>query len=111
MQINYVSNQQPTFGKLISGDNLKRTLCPQKQSLINNYNVIKIFIREEKLHKMPNVNIILDYSNAAGFYGVITDKSKNIPNSKNYFCKINTSNSALETFKQWVNNWNKKMAN
>ena len=110
MQISNVSNQQPTFGKLISGNMLKRTLCPQKQSLVNNYIVIKKFIHKESLHKMSNVDIILDYSNADGFYGVVKNKMKKIPDSKNYFCKVNPSSSGLEAFKNWVNSWNQRFA-
>ena len=41
MQISHISNQQTTFGKLLSGDSLKEALGPERQDLINKYNVIK----------------------------------------------------------------------
>ena len=110
MQINNISNQHPNFGRLISGSGLKENLCPQKQILINNYNVIRHYIYKENLNKMPNADIILDYSKTDGFYGVIIDKLKKIPNSRQYFCKVNTSNSALENFKDWAINWSKKIS-
>ena len=107
MQISNISNQQPTFGKLLSGESLKRTLGPERQDLINKYNVIKLFIRHENLHKMSFADIILNYSNADGFYGVIKKKSSEVPvKAKNYYCKVNTSENALKTFKAWASNWN-----
>ena len=111
MQISNISNQQPTFGKLLSGESLKRTLGPERQDLINKYNVIKLFIRHENLHKMSFADIILDYSNADGFYGVIKNKSSNFPvNSKDFYCKVNTSENALNSFKTWASNWNQKFS-
>ena len=54
MQINNISQQQPVFGKLVSGKNLRKTLAPDRQDLINKYNVIKLYIRHENLHKINN---------------------------------------------------------
>ena len=45
MQINNISLQQPVFGKLVSGKNLRKTLAPDRQDLINKYNVIRLYIR------------------------------------------------------------------
>lgn len=111
MQINSISNQQPTFGRLISGDNLKSTLAPNRQDLINKYNVIKLYIRHQNLHKMNYADIILDYNNTDGFYGVIKNKSKKAP--KLYYnnpCKVNTSENALGNFKSWANEWNERLS-
>lgn len=111
MQINDLSSQQTTFGKLLSGETLKKTLSPDKQVLINKYNVIKVYIRKEKLHRMNHVDIILNYSNNDGFYGVIADKNKKIPmKSEDYFCKVNTATNALERFKEWVKYWENRLS-
>ena len=111
MQINKISNQQQSFGKLLSGGSLKRTLAPDRQDLINKYNFIKSYIWQENLHKMNYVDIILDYSMGDGFYGIIRNKERKIPIMlKNYYCKINTSDNALKNFKDWVSQWNQRFA-
>ena len=111
MQINKISNQQQSFGKLLSGSSLKRTLAPDRQDLINKYNYIKSYIWQESLHKMNYVDIILDYSMGDGFYGVIRNKERKIPIMlKNYYCKVNTSDNALKIFKDWVSQWNQRFA-
>lgn len=111
MQINKISNQQQSFGKLLSGSSLKRTLGPDRQDLINKYNYIKSYIWQESLHKMNYVDIILDYSMGDGFYGVIRNKERKIPTMlKNYYCKVNTSDNALKIFKDWVSQWNQRFA-
>ncbi|MBD9223013.1 hypothetical protein EGQ24_03820 [bacterium] len=111
MQISHISNQQTTFGKLLSGDSLKEALGPERQDLINKYNVIKLFIRHENLHKMSFADIILNYSNADGFYGVIKKKNCKVSASaEDFYCKVNTSEKALNSFKAWASNWNQRFS-
>ena len=50
MQISHISNQQTTFGKLLSGDSLKEALGPERQDLINQTNE-EIAVLEEYLPK------------------------------------------------------------
>lgn len=111
MQINNISQQQPVFGKLVSGKHLRKTLAPDRQDLINKYNIISVFIRSEKLHKMNNVDIVLDYSDVHGFYGIIRTKPKNIANNlKDYYCKVNSTQKALQNFKEWAIQWQQKIS-
>lgn len=112
MQINQISNQQPTFGKLYSGESLKKALNPSTHQLVRKYKAIKNYIRSEKLHKLENVDIILHYSNCDGFYGVISNKEGRIPlNSNNRLYKVNTTLSCLEEFKNWAKRWNNRLVN
>ena len=111
MQINNISQQQPVFGKLVSGKNLRKTLAPDRQDLINKYNVIRLYIRRENLHKINNADIILDYSDIHGFYGMIKTKSQYLAaNLKDYYCKVNTSQKALQNFKEWAIKWQQKIS-
>lgn len=111
MQINQISNPQPTFGKLYSGESLKKALPARSCPLTRKYQKIKKYIRAEKLHLLKNINITLNYSNCDGFYGVISNKEKKVPlKSNDYYFKINHLNSSTEAFKKWVIKWNEIFA-
>ena len=73
--------------------------------------VIRLYIRHENLHKINNADIILDYSDIHGFYGMIKTKSQYLAaNLKNYYCKVNASQKALQNFKEWAIKWQQKIS-
>lgn len=108
MQINNISNQRPSFGRLFTGESVKNALtkknCPK--ALLNKFKGIRKYIWGEKLSSKNYVDITLKYTEKDGFYGVISSKDKKIPYDADFSCKVNPRSDSLENFKEWVNKWN-----
>ena len=112
MQINSIPNyntQSPNFGKLYNGKTIqKKIIETQNTRLLTELDKLTKAIKERKLDVSENVDIILQYNNREGFYGLISLKDKGVPyNNPAYKKKIVNMNNPvyLMNFENWYRTW------
>jgi len=112
MQINSIPNyntQSPNFGKLYNGKTIQKKIIEiQDRRLLAELDILTKAIKEKNLDVSENVDIILQYNNREGFYGLISLKDKGIPyNNPNYKKKVVNKPINLMNFEKWYRTWEK----
>ena len=112
MQINKLSQSNQTkslnFGKLYNGHLVQvNILEPNNKILKKELDSVSRLIRKENLHKTKNVDIILQYTEEKGFYGVISSKTQGTPMHPCYWQPVPKDENTLDKFINWVKAWDK----
>lgn len=100
------------FGRLYNGYLVEENIIkPNNKMLKRELNSISRLIRKEKLHKVENVDIVLQYTKEDGFYGVISSKTEGTPMHPYYKQVISKDGIVLNKFVQWVKSWKNLYSN
>ena len=96
------------FGRLYRGNTIKKDIVEKNDKvLLTQVNRLEKALRKENLHKTKNVDVILQYREPEGFYGVISNKKQGTPNHPLYRHPLSTDKNQLNNFGKWVLAWDK----
>ena len=113
--MNTVSNYQPSFGKMFTGENAKMVLkepnCPKR--IVNEFTYVRTFLRRQGLNKLSNVDMLLDYSSKNKRFELeVLPKDRSYPKGikSAVFEKIIDRPDIITQMHEWADYWNKKFA-
>lgn len=111
MRINSNSTSGTSFGRIITGLSVKEALsdksCPR--SLVRRFTSLQRSLWNDNYAKKENVDIILNYSKPTGFYGVISSKKGEVPVKSDFYFSLESPYDK-ESFRKWVDKWNRVFA-
>ena len=91
---------------LYKSNSLKQIEKNATKKFLNNVENVSTVIKEKNLHKLENVDIILDYTKEKGVYGTISSKELGTPIHPKNSCGIMIENSeSVENFSNWAKTW------
>ena len=99
---------QTGFTSLYKGGTIRQIIKnnPTKE-FVSELRGVECAVRKNNLHKKENVDIILGYGEADGFYGVISSKTQGTPMNPSSVCKVSKDQESIKTFSDWVEEWDK----
>ena len=115
MEINSLHGNQ-AFGRIVTGPTLKKKLLdPEcKKSFICMYEGIKRRCYNQGISKTKNINIVLDYDAADGYFATIKPKKKNIEivqNEISCFTNISMMENSIKKLQEWSEYWDNYYSN
>ena len=110
MQSTTISNYQPTFGRLYTGNNAKRQLCSSDnaKNMANKFISLKKILYKQHYSKAKHIDAIIDYNNKDGFFLWISNKHGVLPSAEKspFFKNIINTEKCINELTEWVNYWN-----
>ena len=110
MQSTTISNYQPVFGQIYTGQNVKNLLCSpdRTKSFEHKFVNVKKFLHKQHYAKAEHVDTVIDYSENNGFYLWIKNKHGVIPCAQKspYFRNIARTEKCINELTEWINYWN-----
>ncbi len=113
--MNTVCGSQPSFGKMFTGENammvLKNPNCPKR--IVNEYVYMKKLMQRQGMNKLPNVDMLLEYSDRNKMFELeVLPKDRSYPSGARsaVFERIINRPDVLQKMHEWADYWNKKFA-